>query len=176
VPLFSVLYRLHSYWRIRRITPFLPKNVRPSRLRLAAALQILAYTALVAWWGPSEVLVLLGPGLFLALVVQDLLLLSQHTDMPTNLSRGAEARPFPPQEQGPFTRSLRLPGWLSRLWLHFDAHELHHLYPSVPGYLLRRIAYAPPNEESWWRWVREVKRMSGTRFLFGESALLEGRK
>jgi fatty acid desaturase len=60
--------------------------------------------------------------------------------------------------------------------LHFDAHELHHLYPSVPGYLLRRIAYVPPNEESWRRWVREVKRMSGTRFLFGESALLEGRK
>jgi hypothetical protein len=78
-------------------------------------------------------------------------------------------QPFPPVEQGPFTRSLRLPAWLSWLLLHFDAHELHHLYPAVPGYRLREIPYTPPNEEAWWPWIQEVKRLSGTRFLFGES-------
>ena len=79
-----------------------------------------------------------------------------------------DVRPFPPIEQGPFTRSLRLPAWLSYLLLHFDAHELHHLYPAVPGYLLRRISYPAPNEEVWWTWIQNVKQMSGTGFLFGE--------
>lgn len=176
LPLFSVLYRLHSYWRIKRITPYLPTTTRPSRLRFAAAVQFLSYAALLSWWGLSETLIVIGPGLFLALMGQDLLLLSQHTDMPTNLSKGEDVRPFPPLEQGPFTRSLRLPSWLSWLLLHFDAHELHHLYPAVPGYLLRQIPYSPPNEESWLRWIREVKSMSGTRFLFGEADLLEGRE
>ena len=159
---------------IKRITPFLPTTIRPARLWFNAALQLLAYAALIGWWGLSETLVLLGPGLFLALVGQDLLLLSQHTDMPTNLSLGRDVRPFPPMEQEPFTRSLRLPAWLSWLLLHFDAHELHHLDPAVPGYLLRDISYLPPNEEPWLSWLREVKHMSGTRFLFGEASTLEG--
>jgi fatty acid desaturase len=143
-------------------------------LWLNAVLQLLFYAALIAWWGLLETLVLLGPGLLLALMGQDLLLLSQHTDMPTNLSHGQDVRPFPTMEQEPFTRSLRLPGWLSWLLLHFDAHELHHLYPSVPGYLLREISYVPPNEKLWLSWIWEVKQMSGTRFLFGKTDMLEG--
>jgi len=167
LPLFSVLYRIQNYWRIGRIAKFLGPRVKLARLRLAAALQLLAYLLLAAWWGPAEMLVSVGPGLLLAFIGQDVLILSQHTGMPTHLSEGREVRPFPPLEQGPFTRSLRLPAWLSRLLLHFDAHELHHLYPAVPGYLLRRIPYAPPNEVGWLAWLGEVKAMSGTRFLFG---------
>ena len=59
--------------------------------------------------------------------------------MPQNVSHGAAVRPFPAIEQEPFTRSLRLPRVASALLLHFDAHELHHMYPFVPGYHLRRI-------------------------------------
>lgn len=167
LPLFSVVYRVQNYWNIRRITPFLGRAVGLNRLRLAAALQLLCYLLLVAWLGLSTSLMLLAPGLFLALMFQDLLILSQHTGMPTHLSEGRAVRPFPPREQIPFTRSLRLPRWFSWLLLHFDAHELHHLYPAVPGYLLRHIGYSPPNEIGWLTWLREVKRMSGTRFLFG---------
>ena len=54
-------------------------------------------------------------------------------------SAGARGRPFPAVEQEPFTRSLRLPPLVSRFILHFDAHELHHMYPFVPGYHLHRI-------------------------------------
>lgn len=167
LPLFSVLYRAQNYWRIGRIRPFLGPAVRISRLRWAAGLQFLAYALLLAGLGAMQSLVLLGPGLLLALAFQDILLLSQHTHMPTHLSQGRAVRPFPPLEQGPFTRSLRLPAWLSWLLLHFDAHELHHLYPAVPGYLLRRIPYAPPNEVHWWPWLRQAKAMSGCDFLFG---------
>lgn len=169
LPLFSILYRIQNYWRISRIEPFLNPTASRSSLRLAALFQFLGYLVLVSWWGLPETLSLLGPGLLIALMAQDLLLLSQHTGMPTHLSEEKEVRPFQPLEQGPFTRSLRLPGWLSWLLLHFDAHELHHLYPAVPGYRLRSIPYSPPNEVSWWSWVRETKRLSGVRFLFGAS-------
>lgn len=169
LPLFSVVYRIQNYWRIGRIKPYLGSSVRVSRLRLAAGLQFLSYVLLIAGWGLPESLSLFGPGLFIALMAQDILLLSQHTNMPTNISQGRPVRPFKPSEQVPFTRSLRLPEWLSWLLLHFDAHELHHLYPSVPGYFLRCVPYSPPNEVPWLNWLRDVKRLSGVEFLFGES-------
>ncbi len=50
--------------------------------------------------------------------------------------------------------------------LHFDAHELHHLYPAVPGYHLRSIPYQPPNEVAWWGWIRRARRMPAERFMF----------
>lgn len=167
LPLFSIIYRIQNYWRIGRICPYLARTVRPVRLRWAAHAQLLAYALLVAWFGVAESLFMVGPALLLSLAFQDIILLSQHTHMPTHLSHGRNVRPFPPLRQGPYTRSLRLPAWLSWLILHFDAHELHHLYPAVPGYLLRRIPYAPPNEVHWLTWIREVKSMSGHDFLFG---------
>lgn len=167
LPLFSLIYRVQNYWNIGRIRPYLGSAVQPTRLIILAAVQLGGYMALLAWWGPEESLIAIGPGLFLALAMQDILLLSQHTHMPAQVSHGRPVRAYPPMEQGRFTRSLRLPVWLSWLFLNFDAHELHHLYPAVPGYLLRRIPYSPPNEMHWLAWLREAKSMSGTHFLFG---------
>jgi omega-6 fatty acid desaturase (delta-12 desaturase) len=121
----------------------------------------------VAWLGPWMLARLLGVGLLLSLVFLDIILLSQHTHMPMSLSEGREVRPFAATEQGGFTRSLRFPSWFSKgVLLHFDAHELHHLYPAVPGYHLRRIPYAAPNEVDWWTWTRRARRMQAERFMF----------
>jgi len=168
LPLFSIIYRIQNYWRINRISSFLGPTVSTARMRVAVALQLLSYVLLAAWLGLSETLILFGPGLLIALMGQDLLLLSQHTGMPSHLSSGQTVRPFPTREQAQFTRSLRLPRWLSWLFLHFDAHELHHLYPAVPGYQLRNIPYRPPNEVNWLVWLKDVKAKSGTCFLFGK--------
>lgn len=167
LPLFSIIYRIQNYWRVSRIAPFLPEKVDQRWLRLFILLQLTGYGVLIWLVGFGHLMFLVGPGLFLSLMGQDLLILSQHTGMPTNLAEGHHVDPFPPSEQEEFTRSIRLPGWLSWLLLHFDAHELHHLYPAVPGYRLRQIDYAPPNEVDMITWVREVKALSGTEFLFG---------
>ena len=169
LPLFSVIYRIQNYWRVSRIAPFLPEKTNQSRLRLFLLLQVASYGLLIWLVGFSHLLFLVGPGLVLSLMVQDLLILSQHTGMPTNLAEGHHVDPFPPSKQEEFTRSIRLPGWLSWVLLHFDAHELHHLYPAVPGYRLRQIDYDPPNEVNMLQWLREVKALSGTQFLFGKS-------
>jgi fatty acid desaturase len=69
-------------------------------------------------------------------------------------------------EQERYTRSLRLPDAISHAVLHFDAHELHHMYPFVPGYRLREIAYTPQNEIDWRQWIAAARRIPGDILLF----------
>jgi fatty acid desaturase len=104
--------------------------------------------------------------LLLALMAEDVLLLSQHTHIPQKLSHGEEVRPFPTIEQEVFTRSLVFPKWLAALTLHIDAHELHHMYPFVPGYRLGAIEYETENEIGWWTWIRRARALPGEVFLF----------
>jgi len=167
LPLFSVLYRIQNFWNLLRVERYLERaeDVRAARLN-AWALGLL-YAVATAVIGPSTLLTTAGVGLLLSLMALDLILLSQHTHMPSNLSHGAPARPFPPQQQEQFTRSLRLPEWLSRFLLRFDMHEVHHMYVHIPGYDLHEIPYAAQNEVNWLDWTREAKQLSGTDFLFG---------
>ena len=86
--------------------------------------------------------------------LQDLLILSQHTHIPMELAGDERVKPFTPGEQEEFTRSLVFPSWFSRLvLLNFDAHGLHHMHPSIPGYDLQRLDEQPDNCIAWWRWV-----------------------
>lgn len=166
IPLFSVLYRVENYWNLPRLHALFERA--PDRVALRAGIlgQLAAYVA-VAWLvGPLVLLQVAGAAVVLSLIAEDLLLLSQHTHVPQNLSGGRDVPPVPAVEQEVFTRSLRLPRWVSTCLLHFDAHELHHMYPFVPGYHLRRIPYQPVNEVGWWEWVRLSKRLKGVVLLF----------
>lgn len=166
LPLFVLSYRIQNYWLLPRIERYLPhpRDRRLVRINLAAL--VLGYAALLWFAGPATVLRTVWLGLLLSFMMQELLILSQHTHVPQRLSEGRVVRRFPPMEQAQFTRSLRLPRWLSALLMHFDAHELHHMHPSVPGYRLRELPDEPVHEVSWWRWVIAVKRLPGTDFLF----------
>lgn len=50
--------------------------------------------------------------------------------------------------------------------VHFNAHELHHIYPQIPGYRLREIEYHPMNEAHCLKWVLAAGRMSAETLLF----------
>jgi len=166
IPLFSVIYRVENYWHLPRLFRLFASRVERMRMVRDALLLVLLYAA-VAWLvGPMKLLMTIGPAIFLSLVAEDVLLLSQHTHIPQHVSHGATVRPFPAIEQEEFSRSLRLPAWLSLLLLHFDAHELHHMYPFVPGYRLHGVAYTPQNEVGYWGWIRAAKRVPGEVFLF----------
>jgi omega-6 fatty acid desaturase (delta-12 desaturase) len=166
LPLFSTLYRLENYWNLRRLARLFPRVDDRRAMQRNAGLQLAGYGAILLVAGPSLVLQIAGVGVFLSFMVEDLLLLSQHTHVPQNVSDGLEVRPIAAVDQEIFTRSLRLPAWASALLLHFDAHELHHMYPFVPGYHLRRIPYEPANEVGWWAWLRASKRLRGVVLLF----------
>ena len=169
LPLFSVLYRLSNYWNLKRLAGYLSAtDIR--KLRSGVIVALLAYAIVTILVGPLVLIQCFAVGRLLALALEDPLLLSQHTHIPQHLSDGARVRPFAPFDQQRFTRSLRLPGWLSFLILHFDAHELHHMYVHVPEYNLHRIPHQPGNEVGAWTWLRAAKRLPGTVFLFQNSA------
>jgi acyl-lipid omega-6 desaturase (Delta-12 desaturase) len=166
IPLFAVLYRTANYWHLPRLwTMFRGRRERMRIVRDASLLAGLYVTVAVAV-GPLVVVRAIGAGVVLGLILQDTLLLSQHAHVPQQLSHGAAVAPFRAIEQEAFTRSLRLPAWLSTLLLHFDAHELHHMYPFVPGYRLGRVAYEPAHTVGWWTWVRASRRLDGDVLLF----------
>ncbi len=166
IPLFSVLYRLQNYWNPGRLRQFLSASVLP-RIRNESLILLAVYIIIVLWVGPLALAGNCGLGLLLALAIQDPLLLSQHTHMPRHLAGGKTVRPFSHLEQEAYTRSIRFPAWFSLFIMHFDAHELHHMFVRVPGYRLRRIDYHTSNEVNWWTWLRAAKRLSGVEFLFG---------
>lgn len=164
LPLFSTLYRLNNYWHLPRLRRLLgPRRAIAANIVLLLA----AYGAAALWLGPVELLKGTGAAIFLTLVLQDPLLLSQHTHLPQKLSEGRTVAPLKPAEQELYTRSLRFPRWFAQgVLLNFDAHELHHGHVAVPGYRLRNLPYAQRNEVHWWTWLRAAKRLPGSVFLF----------
>jgi fatty acid desaturase len=166
IPIFSIVYRLTNYWNIVRLFRMFPKPAdRWAMVRDTASLVAL-YGLVVFALGPAVACRGTGLALAISFVIEDLLLLSQHTHVPQQISGGGTVKPFPAVEQEPFTRSLRLPRVASAFVLHFDAHELHHMYPFVPGYHLRQIPYTPENEIGWWHWVRGAKKVPADVLLF----------
>ena len=166
IPLFSILYRVTNYWHLPRLIRMFPRREDRIALVRDAVVLLTIYLVLLLWLGAGTVVRIGALAVLLSLTIEDLLLLSQHTHVPQHVSHGEAVKPFPAIAQESFTRSLRLPKAASAFVLHFDAHELHHMYPFVPGYHLRRITYATENEIGWWRWVWGAKRLRGDVLLF----------
>jgi fatty acid desaturase len=167
IPLFAVIYRVNNFWNLPRLNRMFR---RPTvRLRIVSNIALLALAYAVTVWlvGFGQLIRLCGLGLLLSLMLQEWLILSQHTHIPQQLSHGRDVQPYTAVEQEPFTRSLRFPGWFSiSVLINVDAHELHHMYPFVPAYHLHRITYATENAFGWWQWLRTAKRIPGEVFLF----------
>jgi len=166
IPLFSVLYRYGNYWNLSRLEGLSFRAEDLTLMRRHIVAQLAFYCALLIVAGPLTAVSVAGAAVLLSLMAEDLVILSQHTHVPLNVSEGKAVPPVPSLEQEEFTRSLRFPRWVSAFLLNFDAHELHHMYPFVPGYLLRRIPYQPAHEVGWWEWIRASKRLSGVVLLF----------
>jgi omega-6 fatty acid desaturase (delta-12 desaturase) len=166
IPLFSVVYRA-TFWNLRALRRIVPNRHQRRQLTCNIALLLIVYAGTLSVSGVGRVVQTAGLGVVLSLVLQDLLLLSQHTHIPLNVSHGKRVQPYPAIEQDVFTRSLRFPPWFSTaVLLNIDAHELHHMYPHIPGYRLRHINYSPKNEAHWWQWIRAAKSVPGDVFLF----------
>jgi fatty acid desaturase len=166
IPIFSIVYRASNYWNVPRLFRLFPDPAdRRVILRDTGALLAL-YALVIVAAGPLVVVRAVGLALAISFVIEDLLILSQHTHVPQQISEGRHVKPFTAADQEQFTRSLRLPRMVSAFVLHFDAHELHHMYPFVPGYRLRQIPYQPAHEIGWWQWVRGAKQVPAEVLLF----------
>jgi fatty acid desaturase len=166
IPLFATLYRVNNFWNAPRLLRLVSPSARRWRLLASLIASLIAYLTIAAVVGLAKLAWLTAPAMLLAFVIEEILLVSQHTHLPMKLSGGRTVSPFPAMAQQPFTRSLRLPRAASWFLLHFDAHELHHMYPAVPGYRLGLVPHAPANEVSWWRWIPAARAVPGEVLLF----------
>jgi fatty acid desaturase len=167
LPLFSTIYRLTNYWHLPRLFRYFPRSGQRWRLSLNTLGYAAAYGLLIWLAGPLVILQVAGLAMFLTLVMQDPLILSQHTHIPMQLSHGEPVAPFAPKDQEAFTRSLLFPLWFSRLILiNLDAHELHHVHTSIPGYYLHLLGRETQNGVSWWKWLLAAKRVPGDVLLY----------
>ena len=166
IPLFATLYRINNYWHLPRLRSLFSNREDRRHITISIISYLVVYLAVIIIVGPTMLLRIMGVATVLAFVVEDLLILSQHTHIPQNLSQGKKVPPFSAAEQEVFTRSLVIPSWLSKMLLHIDAHELHHMYPFVPGYRLRDIPYDTRNEIGWWAWVRGARAVPGETLMF----------
>ena len=166
IPLFSVIYRLGNFWNLRRLTRLFPSRAVHRRLVFSAVALAGCYAALAVVLGPLALMRVFGVAGLVAFVIEDVLLISQHTHIPMGLANGHDVPPIRAIDQEVFTRSMRLPAAMSWLALRFDAHELHHMYPFVPGYRLDQVPYATANEVSWRQWVPAARAIPGEILLF----------
>lgn len=167
IPLFATLYRFNNYWNLPRLWKLFPKQQDRRTLATNIALYLAVYLVLGTLIGWQISLRCFGLSLFVSFALQDLLILSQHTHIPMTLAEGREVDPYAPQQQDVFTRSLIFPSWVSRfLLLNMDAHGLHHMYPSVPGYHLHRLERGTQNSTPWWKWILKAKSVRGDVLLF----------
>jgi omega-6 fatty acid desaturase (delta-12 desaturase) len=167
LPLFSLLYRLGNYWHLPRLWRMFRAAAQRRALVVNAVVQLAAYAALGLSLGAAASVQLFALALLLGFALQDPLILSQHTHLPQRLSEGRAVLPLSAEQQAPHTRSLLFAPWIARwLLMHFNAHELHHRFASVPGYRLGRLQ-AQQAGVHWWRWLRAAKRLRGSVFLFG---------
>lgn len=167
LPLFSVLYRVQSFWHLPRLFRLF-EDLRTRRSFVLDMMGLVAlYVAIIALVGPLAMLRLVGLGYLLGFAWMDVIMLSQHTHIPLKLAQGADVKPIPAPEQAPYTRSLLFAPWVSiGILSGFDAHELHHVYPFVPGPRLREIPWTPPNEVPGWAWTWAAKAVPADVFLF----------
>lgn len=167
IPIFSVLYRVQNYWNLPRLYRLFPKPRQRRVLTWNAFALLGVYTAVAYILGYAWLLQIFGLATLVTLMMQDVLILSQHTHVPMELSHGESVKPFTPSQQQFFTRSLEFPKWFSNyVLLNLDAHELHHMYTAVPGYYLQQIDYDTHNRVVWWRWLLRARRVPGEVFLF----------
>jgi omega-6 fatty acid desaturase (delta-12 desaturase) len=165
IPYFAIHYRVAflKFWRIKNAATDLAgkRSITTGTLGLLAS-----YALLAAVLGPMLFVKIFALSAVLSLVWVEPIMLSQHTHIPMKLAKGASVAAIASAEQEPYTRSLRVPGWMAAAILfHFDAHELHHMYPWLPGYALRKVPYATVNEMRLFPWLLAVKRMSAEDFM-----------
>jgi len=167
IPLFGIIYRINNFWNLPRLRRIFPDD-RTFRLIAGNVLGLAAVYVVTAWLlGAGVIFRYVGLAAFLTLVLQEWLILSQHTHIRMQQSHGEDVRPFTAAEQEIFTRSLLFPGWVARgLLINVNAHELHHVHPAVPGYRLHRISRETVNSINWWHWLKAAKAMRGEQFLF----------
>jgi len=160
IPVFAFAYRATIFWNLRKLIRYYPRQKRAFTINVVALFII--YTIAAPW-----MIKIFSLPLLLHFAVMDPIMLSQHSHIPQKLAGSAAVKPIVKAEQGVYTRSVLLPRLLSTwVFLGFDLHGLHHVYPYTPGYRLHRLDQVAGITMSWRRWIKEAKRVPADILIF----------
>src|SRR5690606_24549194 len=167
VPLFTLGYRLGIYWKLEKLKRHLSeKDYKVCCLSML--LMVIVYLVLIFTF-PTVLLKLL-PALYLSFIITDILSLSQHSHIEMPLAHDKDVSPLKYHEQAAYSRSLILNPLFSKFFLfNFNYHEAHHCYPGLPCYFLDQINTNSSNAYKFYFWLRKVKSMPGSEFIFTTS-------
>jgi omega-6 fatty acid desaturase (delta-12 desaturase) len=172
VPIFTLGYRLGIYWKLDK----LKRHLSPQSYKVCTremGIYLLLYVALIITF-PGFILSIL-PALYLSFIFCGILSLSQHSHIKMNHSEGKDIKPLKFKEQVEFSRSLKFNPYFSKyVLLNFNLHEAHHAYPGLPCYYLNEINIEEKNSYNFIPWLRKVKSMQGTDFIFNSSEARDG--
>lgn len=172
IPLFTLSFSFANFWNIKKLNRMFPQY----RLKNSFSILFpsLFHLCFIFFYGWSSYFHAYGLGLLVFLILCDPLLLSQHSSIPQNHSQGEKVNQFPFREQDHYTRSLVFPHWASKyIFLGFNNHIVHHLFPTMPGYYLSDVKVHSPNDEHWLDWLKKAKATKGFDLLLSEERNLK---
>ncbi len=131
--------------------------MRAERVAAARGLRLRSAFALVA--GPLSAPDAVAAGVVLSLMLEDLLLLSQHTHIPqSSQPRRTTVQPVPGDRTGTSSRDrCGCRAGRRRCCCTSTRTSCTTCIRSCPAITCGVFAYTPPNEIGWWRWIRAVE-------------------
>jgi fatty acid desaturase len=174
IPLFTAAFSFGNFWNLRKLARLARERRDFYACAASVALIVVFYVALSLAFGAAWIPVIV-PGYALFLVVSDPMILSQHGQLPQGLSAGHDVAPRPTWSQDEFTRELEFPAWMGpAVFMNFNLHLTHHLWPHLPSYTLHRLPLVPPGRMYWWTWLKAAKAMRGSDYVFGAGSTVSG--
>jgi fatty acid desaturase len=165
IPIFSVSFSLSNFWNMKKLKELYPG--KEGKFLFSILFLIGSYLLLVTVVPPF--FKVWGFAYFIFLFLSDPLLLSQHSSVPQNHTRGKKVKPISFREQDVYTRSLIFPSFVTKyILLSFNNHIVHHIYPTMPGYNLYKVNERFANEEPWFSWLIRAKGTPAVELLFSE--------
>ncbi len=170
IPVFSVSFVAQTFWNLPRINKLTRRRAQKAKNAFSVILILAVFAACLYAFG-AVFLRVWGLAYLIMLVITDPILLSQHVHLPLESRGERRARPFKPFEQDIYSRTLVFPRWIAQgIFLHFNSHTIHHIFPMVPHYHLTRIKCRPIHSFNGIQWILTAKRVPAHRLLFESTA------
>lgn len=158
VPVLSITHVFSHLWNIKSIKSLglKEKNIN-LKLYFSIFFIIIIYILLSVI--QPLLLIYLAISLIPFVVSSDIILLSQHAEMPMKLSAPGD-NPTPLSEHYKYTRSINFGNIMNKyIFLNFNEHLAHHKRPTLPHfYLSQYVEVNDPRRMNGLAWIKYIKK------------------
>lgn len=167
IPIFTPFLPFSGYWNIKRLFKIFPNKKQKIQVLSSMLFLVSTYSLLFIFFDLFQLIRLL-PGFVVFLIFADPILVAHHMLIPQKRSQGQKVKPFPFYEQDQFARHIVYPKWFARyVFLNFNAHSDHHIFPKLPLYHLHKIHHdGSMNEVNWLDWIKLAKSKTAEELCF----------